>query len=85
LARAQLRFVRNSPADAPWLLIGFSDDCRFFILRFVAVLVFVLVVIVIRIPRWGHVGHGWPRGNTLGDAWGHLGSYRMLVSLVATR
>jgi hypothetical protein len=32
----------------PWLFIGFSDDCRFFILGFGAVLVFVLVVIWLR-------------------------------------
>jgi hypothetical protein len=49
-----------------WLLIGFSDDCRLFVLGFVAV--FVLAVIVIPIPRSDHVGHGRPRGNPLGDA-----------------
>jgi hypothetical protein len=41
------------------LLIGFSDDCRLFVLGFVVVPVFnFVVVIVIRIPRWVHVGHG---------------------------
>ena len=80
--RPALREVRRG---APWLFIGFSDESRFFILGFVVVLVLVVVVIFIRIPRWDHIGHGWPRRNTLGDAWGHLGSYRTLASLLATR
>jgi hypothetical protein len=41
---------------AYWLLVGFSDDRRVFVLGLVVVFVFGIVIIVIRDPRRHHVG-----------------------------
>jgi hypothetical protein len=57
-----------------WLFVGFSDDRRLFVLRFVAVFVFFLVIIV-GIPWRHHVGGvDRPSGSTRGDVCGHIGS-----------
>jgi hypothetical protein len=64
------------------LFVGFSDDRRLVVLRFV-VAVFVLVIIIVRITRRHQVGHVcWPSGSALGNVCGHISSWVSITGIM---
>src|SRR5262245_57388639 len=66
--------IRCHPASDRKLLVGFSDDRRFFVQLLVLLVFFVLVIIIVGMSRRHRVTarDGDETPNVLGDTWSHF-------------